>query len=40
MANQIKTIAIDKLIAHPDNPNRMSKRDFAKLVRNIQRTGR
>jgi ParB-like chromosome segregation protein Spo0J len=37
--NQISRIAIDKLIAHPDNPNRMSKTNFAKLVRNIERTG-
>jgi len=40
MANQIQTIEIDRLIAHPDNPNRMSKDRFAKLVRNIERTGR
>jgi len=40
MTNQVKSVAIDKLIAHPDNPNRMSKTNFAKLVRNIERTGR
>ena len=40
MTNQVQSIAIDKLIAHPDNPNRMSKTNFAKLVRNIERTGR
>jgi len=40
MTNEIQSIAIDKLVAHPDNPNRMSKANFAKLVRNIQRTGR
>lgn len=34
------TIAINKLTAHPDNPNRMSKAAFAKLVRNIERTGK
>jgi len=38
--NLISRIAIDKLVAHPDNPNRMSKANFAKLVRNIERTGR
>lgn len=31
---------MDKLTPHPDNPNRMSKANFAKLVRNIERTGR
>jgi hypothetical protein len=40
MTNQVQSVAIDKLIAHPDNPNRMSKTNFAKLVRNINRTGR
>jgi len=40
MTNEIKSIAIDKFVPHPDNPNRMSKANFAKLVRNIQRTGR
>jgi len=38
--NQIQKIAIEKLHAHPDNPNRMSDVTFAKLVRNIERTGR
>ena len=38
--NRVSRIAIDKLVAHPDNPNRMSKSNFAKLVRNIERTGR
>jgi ParB-like chromosome segregation protein Spo0J len=38
--NRVSRIAIDKLVAHPDNPNRMSKTNFAKLVRNIERTGR
>lgn len=36
----LTSIPIDKLVAHPGNPNRMSKRNFARLVRNIQRTGR
>ena len=40
MTNSIESIALDKLIAHPNNPNRMSKVNFAKLVRNIERTGR
>ena len=39
IANQVTSIPIDKLIAHPGNPNRMSKRNFARLVRNIERTG-
>jgi ParB-like chromosome segregation protein Spo0J len=38
--NRVSRIAIEKLAAHPDNPNRMSKGNFAKLVRNIERTGR
>jgi ParB family chromosome partitioning protein len=40
MANTVQTIDLDKLIAHPDNPNRMSSATFRKLVRNIGRTGR
>jgi ParB-like chromosome segregation protein Spo0J len=38
--NRVTSIPIDKLITHPGNPNRMSKRNFARLVRNIERTGR
>ncbi len=38
--NRVRSIPIDKLIAHPGNPNRMSKRNFVRLVRNIERTGR
>jgi len=38
--NRVTNIPIDKLVAHPDGPNRMSKRNFARLVRNIERTGR
>ncbi len=34
------SIELSKLFEHPDNPNRMSKANFAKLVRNIERTGR
>lgn len=40
MLNQVQSIALDKLVAHPDNPNRMSKAKFVKLIRNIERTGR
>ena len=40
MTNSIQPIALDKLDAHPDNPNQQSKVNFAKLVRNIERTGR
>jgi len=38
--NRVSSIPIDRLIAHPGGPNRMSKRNFARLVRNIERTGR
>jgi len=40
MRSRIQSIAIDRLVAHPGNPNRMSKVSFSKLVRNIKRTGR
>jgi len=40
MGNSIVTIEIEKLVGHPDNPNRMSEGNFGKLVRNIKRTGR
>jgi ParB/RepB/Spo0J family partition protein len=40
MGNSIVTIEMERLVEHPDNPNRMSKGNFAKLVRNIKRTGR
>jgi ParB/RepB/Spo0J family partition protein len=40
MTNSIQSIALDKLVAHPDNPNQQSKVNFAKLVRNIEWTGR
>ena len=39
MAGKTESIAISKLIAHPDNPNVMSRAVFGKLVRNIERTG-
>ena len=40
MTNSIQSIALDKLTTHPDNPNQQSRVNFAKLVRNIERTGR
>jgi hypothetical protein len=40
MTNSVQSIALGKLIAHPDNPNKMSQATFGKLVRNIERTGR
>lgn len=40
MTNQIQSISLDKLIPHPANPNKMSNATFAKLIRNIERTGR
>jgi ParB/RepB/Spo0J family partition protein len=36
---EIQSIPLDKLIAYPSNPNRMSEQTFKKLVRNIERTG-
>ncbi len=40
MTNSVRSVALDRLIAHPDNPNKMSAATFAKLMRNIERTGR
>jgi ParB/RepB/Spo0J family partition protein len=40
MKNSVQQIALEKLSAHPDNPNQQSKANFARLVRNIERTGR
>lgn len=40
MASAIQSIPLDKLVAHPDNPNQQSKVNFGKLVRNIEQTGR
>jgi ParB-like chromosome segregation protein Spo0J len=37
--SKIKSIALSKLLAHPDNPNVMSEATFRKLIRNIERTG-
>jgi ParB family chromosome partitioning protein len=38
--NRVSKVPIEKLVDHPDNPNRMSKGNFGRLVRNIERTGR
>lgn len=40
MANSIRSIPLERLNAHPDNPNEQSRVNFGKLVRNIERTGR
>jgi ParB/RepB/Spo0J family partition protein len=40
MSTKVRRIALDKLLPHPDNPNRMSRATFAKLVRNIKLTDR
>ena len=40
MNNSITQIETSRLKPHPDNPNRMSKANFARLVRHIERTGR
>ena len=40
MENSILSLPLEKLLRHPDNPNRMSRGNFAKLVRNIKQTGR
>jgi ParB-like chromosome segregation protein Spo0J len=40
MTNQIQSVALDRLIAHPDNPNKQSLANFGKLIRNIKRSGR
>ncbi|MBM4024825.1 MAG: hypothetical protein FJ280_05375 [Planctomycetes bacterium] len=40
MSTEIKQVALNKLVPHPGNPNRMSRANFNKLVRNIERTGR
>jgi len=39
MSNAIRQIQLNKLIAHPDNPNRMAKNNFIRLTRNIKKTG-
>lgn len=40
MSTKISHIALDKLVPHPDSANRMSRANLAKLVRNLERTGR
>ncbi len=40
ITNQVSSIRIEKLVDHADSLNRMGKGNFAKLVRNIKRTGR
>ncbi|MBN2457415.1 MAG: ParB-like nuclease domain-containing protein, partial [Sedimentisphaerales bacterium] len=40
MVNEIQQISLTNLIAHPGNPNRMSRANFAKLLCNIERAGR
>ena len=37
--SEVLEIALDRLIPHPDNPNRMSAEKFDKLVNNIKKTG-
>ncbi len=39
MGNVVRSIALDKLVTHPDSPNRQSRVTFGKLVRNIERSG-
>jgi hypothetical protein len=40
MSTKIRHIPLDKLVPHPDNPNRMSRTNFRKLLGHIERTGR
>lgn len=40
MGCMIRSIGLEKLIAHRDNPNRMSRANYKKLMRNIERGGR
>jgi len=40
VTTKIQSISLDKLTAHPDNPNRMSELNFNKLVRNIKLSGK
>jgi uncharacterized ParB-like nuclease family protein len=39
MGNAIRSIALDKLVAHTASANRQSKLTFGKLIRNIERSG-
>jgi hypothetical protein len=36
----VQSVHLSRLVPHPDNPNRMGRQKFAKLVRNIELTGR
>ncbi|MCP4592141.1 MAG: ParB N-terminal domain-containing protein [bacterium] len=38
--SKVRHIPLTKLVPHPDNPNRMSRAAFSKLMRHIKRTGR
>jgi hypothetical protein len=40
MSVRIRQIPLEKLVAHPDSSNRMSRTNFAKLIRNIEQSGR
>jgi len=40
VSTKIRQIPLEQLVPHPDSPNRMSRTNFDKLVRNIERTGR
>jgi ParB-like chromosome segregation protein Spo0J len=40
MSTIIQQIPLSRLAPHPDNPNVMSRANFARLVRHIERTGR
>lgn len=40
MNTTIRQIPLDRLLPHPDHPNHMSRANFDKLVRNIERMGR
>ncbi len=40
MVSVIESIGLERLVPHRDNPNRMSRGDFLKLVRNIRASGR
>ena len=40
MSTKIRHVPVDKLVPHADNPNRMSRANFNKLVHHIERTGR
>lgn len=39
MVNSIRSIKLERLVGHPDNPNKMSRVNFGRLVRNIERSG-